>query len=62
MKEKSKDYPGKDTNRDLIFESPQNEESKRLANEDTKKPAERKDKNPDDKGHKRGGNQSVNQE
>jgi hypothetical protein len=45
----------------LNFESPQNEESKRLSRENTASPVERKDEKKLDKGEPRGGNRSVNQ-
>jgi hypothetical protein len=45
----------------LPFESPQNEESKRLSKKKSKPAVELKSKHPDDEGHTRGGNRSVNQ-
>jgi hypothetical protein len=65
MKEEKKqraDLKNQDTRPEFEFESPQTEESRRLANSDTANPVERKDENPSDHGEKRGGNQSVNQE
>jgi hypothetical protein len=60
-KKKHTEYPGKDSNRDLPFESPQNEESRRLAEKESASAIERKDKSDEDEGKRRGGNQSVNQ-
>lgn len=61
MKNIEKEYPGNDDNKDLPFESPQTEESKRLSKTETAPAIEKKNKNPDDEGHARGGNQSINQ-
>jgi hypothetical protein len=60
MKKDSKKIQ-KDSNQELQFESPQNEESKRLSKKHHAPAVERKDDNPDDEGETRGGNQSINQ-
>jgi hypothetical protein len=51
----------KDPNAGLDFQSPQTEESRRLANRKTNDPVERKDEAKKDHGEQRGGNQSGNQ-
>jgi hypothetical protein len=50
-----------DPNQILPYETPQNVESERLADEDTADAVERKDKKKEDHGETRGGNLSVNQ-
>ena len=54
------DYPGTDINRDLPFESPQNEESARLAKSESEKAVVRKEEEDNDVDESRGGNQSIN--
>lgn len=54
-------YPLKDPNAGLEFQSPQTEESRRLAERKTDKAVERKDEDPKDHGEQRGGNNSGNQ-
>jgi hypothetical protein len=61
MKDKSKDTSVTKREDKLPFESPQNEESKRLASGDSASPVERKTNPAKGEGKRRGGNRSVNQ-
>ena len=62
MKKDENNYPGNDRNKELAFESPQNEESKRLSEKESESAVERKDdEKPKGEGETRGGNQSINQ-